>query len=190
MPTWFCGTLTRATTLEISITVTSGVPGVAISPAYSGRSADHAGDRADDLRVAHLRLRRLQVAARRLHLRGRRTDLFLLADALQRAQMFLRGEQRAVGLRVGHLRIVHQLARQRALLEQLLAVVEQTAWPLPPPAWRRRRRSAPSPWLREPGAAVMARRLASACATCAWLSAAPAVRSRFSSTASSWPCFT
>ena len=30
---WFCGTLTRATTLEMSITVSSGVPGVAISPA-------------------------------------------------------------------------------------------------------------------------------------------------------------
>ncbi len=36
---WFWGTLARATTLEMSITVTRGVPGVAISPAYSGRSA-------------------------------------------------------------------------------------------------------------------------------------------------------
>src|ERR1035438_5800702 len=30
---WFCGTLARAMTLEISITVTRGEPGVAISPA-------------------------------------------------------------------------------------------------------------------------------------------------------------
>jgi hypothetical protein len=30
---WLCGTLTRATTREISITTSSGVPGVAISPA-------------------------------------------------------------------------------------------------------------------------------------------------------------
>ena len=39
--------------------------------------------------------------------------------------MLLRGEQRAVGLGVGHLRIVHQLAGQRALLKEFLAIVEQ-----------------------------------------------------------------
>ena len=38
--------------------------------------------------------------------------------------MFLRGEQRAVCLRVGDLRIVHQFAGQRALLEELLAIVQ------------------------------------------------------------------
>ena len=52
-------------------------------------------------------------------------DLFLAADALQRLQMLLRGVELRLGLRVGDLRFVHQLARQRALLEQLLAVVEQ-----------------------------------------------------------------
>ena len=36
---WFCGILTRATTREMSITVSSAVPGTAISPAYRGRSA-------------------------------------------------------------------------------------------------------------------------------------------------------
>ena len=65
------------------------------------------------------------MAARRVHLRGGGPDLLFLADGLQRAQMLLRGEQRAVGLRIGHLRVVHQFARERALLEEFLAIVEQ-----------------------------------------------------------------
>src|ERR1035441_9947793 len=39
-------------------------------------------------------------------------------------------------------------------------------------------------------AEVVERRLASVWASSAWLSAAPAVRSRLSSTASNWPCLT
>ena len=107
------------------MTVSSGRAGRGHLAGVERAVGDHAGDRADNLRVAHLGLGGLQVAARGFHLRGRGLDLFLLADGLQRAQMLLRGEQRAVGLRVGHLRIVHQFAGERALLEELLAIVEQ-----------------------------------------------------------------
>ena len=186
---WFCGTLTRATTREISITVNSGAPGRGHLAGVERTVGDHAGDRAEDLRVADLGLGRLQMAARRFHLRGGGPDLFLLADGLQRAQVLLGGEQCAVRLRVGHLRFVHQFARESALLEEFLAAVEQLLGGLLglfggiDVGLRFDYRSGTC-------ADVMERKLASAWATCAWLSAAPAVRSRLSRTASSWPCLT
>ncbi len=60
-----------------------------------------------------------------LHLRRRGVDLLLAADALQRLQMLLRGIERRLRLRVGDLGVVHEFLRERAILEQLLAVVEQ-----------------------------------------------------------------
>src|SRR5450755_2274396 len=59
-----------------------------------------------------------------IHLRRRRFNLLLLADALQGFEMLLRGLGLAARLDVRYLGIVDQLAREGALLEELLAAFE------------------------------------------------------------------
>ena len=66
------------------MTVISGEPGLAISPALSGRSATMPDDRADDAGIGDLRLLGLVVRLGRSDLRGGALDLFFFGHRLQR----------------------------------------------------------------------------------------------------------
>ena len=152
---------------------------------------DDAVDGAADLGVGRLRLRAVESSAGRLDLRLRACAS---APACRRsaapAGAAARVSNCRLRLRVRDLRLVDLLPRQRALLEQLLRGCRAASSRRPASRAPRRRRSAPS-------SPVRARRRRSSrgsstppARTGRGFPARPPTRSRFSSSASSWPCLT
>ena len=60
-----------------------------------------------------------------LYLRSGSFDLLLLSDTLKSFEMRLGCLILAAGLRISDLRVIHQLASQRAFAQQLLAIIEK-----------------------------------------------------------------
>ena len=101
------------------------MPGTASSPTNTGRSATTPGNRAGNLRIGNLRLRRREFGLGRFQLRRDHFHVLHPADRLDRGQMRLRRIKLALGLRVGDARLVHQAPRDRALLQQFLPAFQQ-----------------------------------------------------------------
>jgi hypothetical protein len=85
---------------------------------------DNAADGTADLGIGHLRLGGLQLGTRGLHLRLRAFDLLLFTGAIEGAEVLLGRLQLGLRLSVGQIGIIHHLARQRAFLEKIPAVLQ------------------------------------------------------------------